>query len=179
VTAKGLSRESIVEAAIALIDAEGIDALSMRALGRACGVEAMSLYRYVANKDELLDAVQEGIVAQMKLPKRRRAWLEHIDAAARELRRVLAKHPNAIPLFVRPAATEGTFAALEQVWKVLTEAGFDDDDALRALQSVLAFVVGQALWQFSPEGERRVDDEFEFGLEVMLLGLQAKLEQAG
>ena len=52
----------LVGAAIALIDAEGIDALSMRALGRACGVEAMSLYRYVANKDELLDAVQEGIV---------------------------------------------------------------------------------------------------------------------
>ena len=91
-TAKGLSRASIIDAAIALIDAEGIDALSMRALGRACGVEAMSLYRYVANKDELLDAVQEGIVAQMQLPTRRRAWLEHIEAAARELRRVLAEH---------------------------------------------------------------------------------------
>ncbi|MFO7565872.1 MAG: TetR/AcrR family transcriptional regulator C-terminal domain-containing protein [Enhygromyxa sp.] len=176
--AKGLSRASIVEAAIALIDAKGIDALSMRALGRACGVEAMSLYRYVANKDELLDAVQEGIVAQMKLPKRRRSWVEQVEAAARELRRVLAEHPNAIPLFVRPAATAGALEALEEVWRVLSEAGFDDDDALRAVQSILAFVVGQALWQFSPEGERRVDDEFEFGLEVMLLGLAAKLEAA-
>jgi AcrR family transcriptional regulator len=179
VTAKGLSRESIVEAALAIIDAEGIDALSMRSLGRACGVEAMSLYRYVANKDELLDAAQELIVAQMKLSKRRRSWLEHIEAAARELRRVLAKHPHAIPLFIRPAATAGTFAVLEQVWRVLTEAGFDEADGLRAIQAVLAFVVGQALWQFSPDGERPVDDEFEFGLAVMLLGLQAKLEQAG
>lgn len=177
--AKGLSRESIVDAAIALIDAEGIDALSMRSLGRACGVEAMSLYRYVANKDELLDAVQAGIVAQMKLPRRRRSWLEHIEAAARELRRVLAEHPHAIPLFVRPAATAGAFAALEQVWRVLVDAGFDEADALRAVQSVLAFVVGQALWQFGPDGNRNVDDEFEFGLEVMLLGLAAKLEQAG
>lgn len=150
----------------------------MRALGRACGVEAMSLYRYVANKDELLDSVQGQIVAQMKLPKRRRSWIEYVEAAARELRRVLAKHPRAIPLFVRPAATAGAFEALEQVFAVLTEAGFDEDDALRAVQSVLAFVVGQALWQFSPEGERRVDDEFEFGLELMLLGLQAKLERA-
>jgi AcrR family transcriptional regulator len=174
--AKGLSRESIVEAAIALIDAEGIDALSMRALGRACGVEAMSLYRYVANKDELLDAVQEGIVAQMKLPKRRRSWLEHVEGAARELRRILAAHPKAIPLFVRPAATEGAFAALEQVWQVLVDAGFDENDALRAVQSMLAFVVGQALWQFNPEGKRAVDDEFEFGLEVMMLGLKAKLD---
>jgi TetR/AcrR family tetracycline transcriptional repressor len=178
VASKGLSRESIVEAAIALIDAEGIDALSMRSLGRACGVEAMSLYRYVANKDELLDAVQEGIVAQMKLPRRRRAWLEHIEAAVRELRRVLAQHPKAIPLFVRPAATAGAFAALEQVFAVLVEAGFAEDDALRAVQSVLAFVVGQALWQFRPEGKRAVDDEFEFGLEVMLLGLKAKLDAA-
>jgi AcrR family transcriptional regulator len=174
--AKGLSRTSIVETAIELIDAEGIDALSMRALGRACGVEAMSLYRYVANKDELLDAVQEGIVAQMKLPRRRRSWLEQVEAAARELRRVLAKHPKAIPLFVRPAATSGALAALEQVWQVLIDAGFDEADALRAVQSILAFVVGQALWQFSPDGERRVDDEFEFGLEVMLLGLAAKLQ---
>jgi AcrR family transcriptional regulator len=179
VTAKGLSRESIVAAALALIDVEGIDALSMRSLGRACGVEAMSLYRYVANKDELLDAVQSFIVEQMKLPKRRRSWLEHIEAAARELRRVLSEHPKAIPLFVRPAATESALAALEQVWRVLNEAGFDENDALRAVQSVLAFVVGQALWQFGPDGMRHVDDEFEFGLAVMLLGLQAKLEQGG
>jgi AcrR family transcriptional regulator len=171
--AKGLSRESIVEAALALIDAEGIDALSMRALGRACGVEAMSLYRYVANKDELLDAVQEGIVKQMRLPKRKLGWLELVEAAARELRRVLSKHPKAIPLFIRPAATEGAFALLEQVWQALVDAGFDQTDALRAVQSVLAFVVGQALWQFTPEGERKVDDEFEFGLNVMLRGLAA------
>ncbi|KIG13714.1 Transcriptional regulator, TetR family protein [Enhygromyxa salina] len=173
--AKGLTRASIIDAAIDIIDAEGLDALSMRALGRACGVKAMSLYRYIANKEELLDAVQEGIIAQMQLPKRRRAWLGLIEAAARELRRVLAEHPNAIPLFVRPAATTGAFVALEQVWRVLIAAGFDEADALRAVQSMLAFVVGQALWQFTPEGERQADDEFEFGLEVMLLGLQAKL----
>ena len=176
---KGLSREGIVEAAIELIDAEGIEALSMRALGRACGVEAMSLYRYVANKDELLDAVQEGIVAQMQLPPRgakaRKKCLAYVEAAARELRRVLAEHPRAIPLFVRPAATAGALTALEQVWRALTDAGFDDADALRALQALLAFVVGQALWQYGPDGDRNVDDEFEFGLEVLLLGLAAKL----
>lgn len=183
VTAKGLSREGIVEAAIRVIDRDGIDALSMRALGRECGAKAMSLYRYVANKDELLDAVQEGIVAQMRLPRakklgRGRDWLALVEAAARELRRVLAEHPNAIPLFVRPAATTGAFAALEQVWNALTEAGFDQLDALRAVQSMLAFVVGQALWQYAPEVVRPVDDEFEFGLEVMLLGLEARLNRA-
>lgn len=76
---------------------------------------------------------------------------------------------------MRPAATTGVFAALEQVWRFLIAAGFEEADALRAVQSMLAFVVGQALWQFTPEGERQADDEFEFGLEVMLLGLERKL----
>jgi AcrR family transcriptional regulator len=177
VAAKGLSRERIVDAAIRIIDRDGIEGLSMRALGRECEVEAMSLYRYVANKDELLDAVQEGIVAQMQLATQR-SWLDTLEAAAREFRRVLAEHPRAIALFVRPAATAGALAALEQVWRVLVKAGFSELDALRAFQALLAFIVGQALWQFPPDGERPADDEFEFGLELMLLGLERKLTRA-
>jgi AcrR family transcriptional regulator len=177
VAAKGLSRERIVDAAIRIIDRDGLDGLSMRALGRECEVEAMSLYRYVANKDELLDAVQEGIVAQMRLGTPGRSWLDTLARTAREFRRVLAQHPRAIPLFVRPAATQGAYAALEQTWRVLVQAGFDELDALRAFQSLLAFVVGQALWQFTPTGERPADDEFEFGLEVMLLGLERMQER--
>jgi AcrR family transcriptional regulator len=175
VAAKGLSRERIVEAAIRIIDRDGIEGLSMRALGRECEVEAMSLYRYVANKDELLDAVQEGIVAQMQLAAPGRTWLDTLETTAREFRRVLAEHPRAIALFVRPAATAGALAALEQVWRVLVKAGFSELDAMRAFQALLAFIVGQALWQFTPDGERPVDDEFEFGLELMLLGLERKL----
>jgi AcrR family transcriptional regulator len=175
VAAKGLSRERIVDAAIRVIDRDGIEGLSMRALGRECEVEAMSLYRYVANKDELLDAVQEGIVAQMQLAAHGASWLDTLEAAAREFRRVLAEHPRAIGLFVRPAATAGALAALEQVWRVLVKAGFNELDAMRAFQALLAFIVGQALWQFTPDGERPVDDEFEFGLELMLLGLERKL----
>jgi TetR/AcrR family tetracycline transcriptional repressor len=178
--AKGLSRERIVDAAIRIIDRDGMEGLSMRALGRECEVEAMSLYRYVANKDELLDAVQEGIVAQMRIGAAgigaaEKSWLDTLEAAAREFRRVLAEHPRAIPLFVRPAATQGAYAALEQIWRVLVQAGFNELDALRAFQSLLAFVVGQALWQFTPTGERPADDEFEFGLELMLLGLERML----
>ena len=173
---KGLSRERICAAAIELVDREGIAGLTMRALGRECGVQAMSLYRYVANKDDLLDAVQEGIVAQMQPIAAGLAWADAVEASAREFRRVLALHPRAIPLFVRPAATEGAFTQLEQVWATLVTAGFDDNDALRAFQALLAFVVGQAMWQFTPEGARPVDDEFEFGLELMMLGLAAKLE---
>jgi TetR/AcrR family transcriptional regulator, tetracycline repressor protein len=176
---KGLSRERILEAALELVDREGIEGLTMRALGRACGVRAMSLYRYVANKDDLLDAVQEAIVAQMQPLELHpgSAWPTTLEAMAREFRRVLASHPRAIPLFVRPAATSGAFTALAQVIDLLAAAGFTSTDALRAFQALLAFVVGQAMWQYTPEGERAVDDEFDFGLEIMLLGLEAKLAE--
>ena len=148
----------------------------MRALGRACGVQAMSLYRYVQGKDDLLDAMQEAIVAEMSEVEVGDDWLETLDAIARELRRVLAQHPRAILLFVRPAATEGSFAALAQAWTVLDEAGFSELDSLRAVQSLLAFVVGQALWQFTGEVDRGRDDEFDFGLDLMLRGLESRLE---
>lgn len=175
---KGLSRERIRAAAIDLVDREGIEALTMRELGRACGVRAMSLYRYVASKDDLLDAVQEGIVAQMRPLEADLPWREAVEATAREFRRVLSLHPRAITLFVRPATTEGALTELEQVWRELAQAGFGDNDALRAVRSLLAFVVGQAMWQFAPEGDRGGADEFEFGLELMLRGLEAKLGES-
>ncbi|EDM73554.1 probable transcriptional regulator, TetR family protein [Plesiocystis pacifica SIR-1] len=174
----GLTRERIAEAALELIDSEGLDALSMRAVGQACGVRAMSLYRHVTNKDDLLDAVQAAMVAEMNFAALSGPWLAQLEGAAREFRRVLARHPEAIPLFTRPAATQRAFAAVEQVWQVLVDAGFSQLDALRAFQSLLAFVVGQALWQFTPEGARPVDDEFEFGLGCMLTGLELRLAQA-
>lgn len=151
----------------------------MRAVGRECGVEAMALYRYVENKEALLDAVQEGIVAEMRPVEGSTNWREAVEASAREFRRVLALHPNAITLFVRPAATDGAFKRLEQVWQWLVEAGFSELDALRAFQSLLAFVVGQAMWQYSPGGDRNVDDEFEFGLDAMLRGFDARLAGDG
>ena len=172
---KGLSRERIRAAALELVDREGVEGLTMRALGRECGVRAMSLYRYVASKDDLLDAVQEGIVAQMQPIDPELPWRAAIEASAREFRRVLALHPRAISLFVRPATTQLSLHQLERIWSVLAEAGLSELDALRAVQSLLAFVVGQAMWQFTPDGDRGSDDEFEFGLELMLLGLDAKL----
>jgi AcrR family transcriptional regulator len=171
-----LSRDLIVDAALRLIDEGGIEGLTMRALGAECGVRAMSLYRYIANKDALLDAVQERIVAEMGTLDTDKPWREAVETMARGLREVLARHPRAIPLFVRPAATNDVLTALGQVLDVLLDAGFDEGDALRAFQALLAFVVGHAMWQFTPHGIRAVDDEFEFGLEVMLIGLGAKLE---
>lgn len=170
-----LSRELIVRAALDLIDEGGVEGLTMRALGRSLGVQAMSLYRYVPSRDALLDGVQEAVVREIRPQQPTGSWQGDVSALARELRRVLARHPRAIALFARPAATEETFEAVEHAVEVLQDAGFGFDDALRGFQLVLAYVVGQALWQFAPEGERSVDDEFAFGLEVLIAGLEARL----
>lgn len=173
--AKGLSRQLILDAALGVVDAAGIEGLTMRSLGEALGVQAMSLYRYVTNKEALLDALQEAVVAEMRASEPGLSWRAALDANARSLREVLRRHPRAIPLFFRPAASARAFEAIIAVTDVLIEEGFDDADALRAFQSLLAFVVGQAMWQFGTELERHVDDEFEFGLAALLDGFELHL----
>lgn len=170
-----LSRERVLTTALYLIDRDGLERLSMRRLGVELGVKAMSLYRYVADKEALLDGVQEAILAEMPATRVGADWQATVAAMARNFRGTLAKHPRAIPLFARPAGSMSAFIALERAVAVLTRAGFSEVQAIMSFQVVLAFVVGHAMWQFTPEGERHVDDEFEFGLAALLVGLQAKL----
>jgi AcrR family transcriptional regulator len=67
-TRKPLTRGRVLEAALAIADADGIEALSMRRLGKALGVEAMSIYNHVANKNELVTAMVDHVVEQFELP---------------------------------------------------------------------------------------------------------------
>src|SRR5438552_18523973 len=94
-----LSRERIVEAAVGLIDGEGLDALSMRRLGSALGVEAMSLYRHFPAKTALLDAVVARLLGELAVPAPTVGpWQPSFRALARAYRALLARHPKAIPL---------------------------------------------------------------------------------
>jgi AcrR family transcriptional regulator len=71
-----LSRQRVLDAALALADARGIDALSMRSLGAELGVEAMSLYHHVSNKDDLLAALVDRVFAEVELPADDDGWKE-------------------------------------------------------------------------------------------------------
>src|SRR5207237_7828457 len=94
-----LTRERIAVAAVALIDGEGLDALSMRRLGSALDVEAMSLYRHFPSKAALLEAVVGRLLAELLLPVPGIVpWQESFRTLARDYRRLLLRHPNAIPL---------------------------------------------------------------------------------
>src|SRR5438094_7026697 len=98
-----LSRERIAAAAVALIDGEGLDALSMRRLGAELGVEAMSLYRHFPSKAALLEAVVARLLAELPVPAPTTArWQDAFRALARAYRVLLTRHPNAIPLLATP-----------------------------------------------------------------------------
>src|SRR5258706_12286391 len=89
-----LSRERVLEAALQIVDEEGLEAISMRRLGEALGVEAMSLYNHVENKAAILDGVFERVLSELPPAKRTGSWKAALKERARALRAVLRKHPN-------------------------------------------------------------------------------------
>lgn len=197
-----LTRDRVLDAALSIIDSEGLPAISMRRLGEALGVEAMSLYNHVPNKAAVLDGVFERILAELPPARKRSTWQASLRARALELARVLRAHPNALPLFAtRPAVTPAAFEHLEWALSVLHEEGFSPEAALGAFQVMVALVVGHTLQAFSPVPadelshpayaeldadrfprvrqlalllpERDVERELAMGVDALLIGLDA------
>jgi len=188
----GLSRDAILDAAIGLLDRDGLAALSMRKLGAALGVEAMSLYNHVPSKDSLLDGIHERILLSLEPPASARSWQAFVRHQANALHRALLAHPNAIPLFAtRPAATPAAIERLDRYLEVLLRAGFKPLDALSVVQLVAQLVVGHAMWTTSvdmaiiddeaPEHVQQVerviqkwdpDRELELGIDALLHGFE-------
>jgi AcrR family transcriptional regulator len=200
-----LSRERILDAALELLDGEGMAALSMRRLGAQLGVEAMSLYNHVPNKAALLDGIHERILAKVERPPAGAAadWQAYARHQARALHRTLKAHPNAISLFAtRPAATPSSLARLEQYLGVLRQAGFETLEALNVVQIFSAFVVGHAMWTLgmtSPDGPSGIvvetdspllhetakvlhryspERELDMGIDALLIGLAPRRRRA-
>ncbi|MFD8561097.1 TetR/AcrR family transcriptional regulator C-terminal domain-containing protein [Streptosporangium canum] len=140
----GLTRQAILQAALALADREGLKALSMRRVGQELGVEAMSLYQHVANKDAMLDGLVEQIFTQAAPPLAEAAsWQEGLREYAYALLRVLLAHPNIITLVVsRPAITPQNHRIMENALHTLQAAGLPPERALDMLYAVTGFVVG-------------------------------------
>ena len=107
-----ISREDILDATLALADERGLSAVSMRAVAARLGVTAMSLYRYVRDKDDLLDGLVERLLAELPLPDPKLAGEERVRALASSMRDTAARHPDAFSLLLRrPVATEAARGA--------------------------------------------------------------------
>jgi AcrR family transcriptional regulator len=140
-----LGLEELLDAALQIVDSEGLHALTMRRLGNAVGVEAMSLYKHVPNKEVLLDLTVERMRSEMHLPDPSPVdWVDLMACTFGEYRRVLTAHPNMLPLAGRRAdglAPTGL--------RFLVGQGFASGDAVELYQSLAAFTIGYSMMSSS------------------------------
>ena len=141
-----LSRERVLDAAIALADAGGIEALTRRRLGQELGVEAMSLYRHVANKEDLLDAMVDVVFGEMYPPAIEGDWKAELRERGISARAALRRHPWAIGL-METRMNPGPANAVHHnaTMGCLREAGFPFRDAVHAYNLLDAYTYGFAL----------------------------------
>ena len=142
-TKTALSADTIFRAALRLIDAEGLDGLTMRRLAGELGVATMSLYGHVPNKDDLLLGVVDLATGEMRLPDPETPPWERWKSITREFRRVALKHPNLVGLIVRrpPTGSQG-LRTLESALDALRRAGIPADRTARAYRLTASFAIG-------------------------------------
>jgi TetR/AcrR family tetracycline transcriptional repressor len=144
-----LSRDRIVEAGLALLDAQGFEAVTMPSLAKRLGVGTMSLYRHVADKDDLINAVAERVLSGVAVPDGDPDdWEGRVVGYLRALREAALAHPALSRILAERGLTVGpVFEQLEAVHGVLRAAGFSDLDAVRTFYTLLTYVFGFVVWE--------------------------------
>lgn len=200
-----LSRERIVAAALALVDAEGLQAVSTRRLAAELGVSGPSLYNHFRTKDEILDAVADRICADVDLSMFEDGthWQEALLGWARSYRAALRAHPNIVPFLAQgPGRRPSQLRMADAVFGAMTEAGWPRAQATHIGALMRYFVAGSALGSFArgfiddaavyerdyphldqahllAEHQQNVDDgAFETGLRALIDGLALKAAAA-
>ena len=208
-----LTRERVLRAGLEIADAEGIGALSMRSLARRLGVEAMSLYHHVANKEQLLDGMVDLVFAEIELPASDGDWKAAMRRRGDGMRAAMRRHPWALRLMEsRTTPGPATLAHHDAVLGCLRAAGFSIVLTAHAYAVLDSYIYGfahtEAALPFQSEQETHdvakgifeqlpagayphlveltvehvlkpgysYGNEFEFGLELILDGLERALE---
>jgi AcrR family transcriptional regulator len=168
-----ISRDQVLRAALAIIDLEGVEALSMRRLGRALGRDPMAVYRYAETKTALLDGVVELVLSELTVDATDEDWQSQLREVARRFRAIAVAHPQVVPLLVtRPLATplalrpHGTLRPLEATLELLVRSGFRDVDALHVYRLFFGFLDGHILNELQElvDNSEETDDLLRLGL---------------
>ena len=168
-----ITRAGVLASALAIIDRDGVDGLSMRRLGEAVRRDPMVLYRHVTNKAAVLDGVVETVFGQLSVDAINPDWDAALRTLAHDFRDLARTHPNMVPLLVtRPLATPlgmrppGILRHLEDVLALLTAAGFTGDDAVHVYRALFGLLYGHVLTELQEIVERPEETEH-----VLRLGL--------
>lgn len=202
-----LTRGRILEAALSLVDEEGIEALSMRRLAKELGVDPMAIYHHLPNKRALLTGLIGEVFSEMRVPEKVGDWRERVRAWARAFREVARAHPKLVPQLASypEAAAEATLESTEELYAAFEAADMRPGQIVGAVGVVVDYLNGFALAEASgalgePDEQREMlamldarpqeelpamrrtfesvadqdlATDFEFGLEVVLAGLEA------
>ena len=142
-----LSRDRILERAVEIADADGIEALTMRRLADDLGFEAMSLYRHVKNKDDVLNGIVDVVLAEIESPATAGEWDEAIRRSAISATHAFARHGWATDLINSPGRVRpARLAYMNELLGRLREAGFSADTTYTAYHALDAHIFGFALW---------------------------------
>ncbi len=207
-----LTRARVIEAALRIMDDEGLEAVTMRRIGRELGVEAMSLYNHVRDKDDILDGVSELVMSEFELPPSTGDWRSDGKNAAREWRRLLRTHPNVMGLMAerrKPLANPESLRPMDNAIGILRSGGLDVRDAAQAFNAFGSYIMGFVMMEqgmmfghqadedhqqmhddvarmlgdefphlveaFPVIHECSTDEQFEFGLDLMMRGLESRV----
>lgn len=168
-----VSRSTILQAALMIVDRDGIDGLSMRRLSEVVGRDPTVLYRHVPSKTALLDGVVEIVLGQLRVDTADPDWVAQLRTVAHDFRRIALEHPNVVALLAtRPLDTPlgqrppGMLRPLEDVLALLTSAGFSGPDALHIYRVLFGYLHGHILTELQEVIERpdETDDVLRLGL---------------
>ena len=209
-----LTRERVIDAGLLVMDTEGLEAVSMRRVAREVGVEAMSLYNHVRDKDDLLQGICDRVMGDFVFPEPTEDWAEMCKAGARSWRNVLQAHPDVMRLFAETHGpsphSPGALLPTEFALRLLREGGLSDRDTVQAFHALGGYIQGfvmmeggsihkseaaggifeDASTQLDPDSfpalravsryfaDCSADEQFEFGLDLLVRGLQAKVATA-
>jgi AcrR family transcriptional regulator len=163
-----LSRERILDTALALVARDGLDALSMRRLATDLDVWPMSLYRYFHDKDELLAALADAAAENIAPPATGGPWRQRMEELLGQAQAIFKRHPGGLrPQDDGPATARVRDTGLA----ILEDAGFREDEAHTAWQALLAYTAGTAAFDFGAA-------DFDYGLARLLDGLESRLTAA-
>jgi AcrR family transcriptional regulator len=211
-----LTRQRVIRTALRIMDEEGLESVTMRRIGRELGVEAMSLYNHVRDKEDILDGVCEEVLAEFRVPESR-DWGEAARLGAREYRRLLLAHPNVITLMSDrkgPFTNPDSLRAYEFALDLFRSLGLSEADSVKAFHAFGGYILGYVTMELGPmlggpEDEAHlqahermaavlqsadlprlrealphlmecdVEEQFDFGLDLLIDGLRARAASPG
>lgn len=154
-----LSRERVLLAAIDVADAGGLEALTMRRLAQELGVEAMTLYYYVANKKEILGGIADLVTSEIELPAPGEGWKTALRRTAISAYEVLTRHAWAAGLVLRTDMSEARLRYMDSILGSLRQGGFSADLTDHAYHALESHIMGFTLWQVGMDLGSREDLE--------------------